>query len=79
VAPDPNNPRYLWLGGTGGRPFSITSYGSLAPCSFTGGEAAYLKNQGATYAVVWHQWSGCRAQTPNWFEASWVGPWRLGS
>jgi len=77
VAPDPDNPRYLWLGGTGGRPFSITSYGSLVPCSFRGSEPAYLKNQGATYAVVWHGWSGCGSETPDWSRASWNGPWQL--
>jgi hypothetical protein len=78
VSPDPTNPRYLWLGGgLQGWPYSITSYGSLVPCSFRGDEAAYLKRMGASYAVVWQRWSGCGPGDANWFETTWRAPWRL--
>ena len=58
LAPDADNPRYLRATDEhGSRPFAIASYGTLVPCSFDGSQAARLKRQGATYAVVWHQWS----------------------
>lgn len=78
LSPDPYNPRYLRIADEmGSRPFSITSYGTLTPCSFSGHEAAHLKRQGATYAVIWHAWSGCLVQSPSWFESPWRGPWAL--
>jgi hypothetical protein len=47
------------------------------PCSFRGDEAAHLKSQGATYAVVWQRWSGCGPQQPDWSARPWRGPWTL--
>jgi len=77
VAPDPANPRYLQLGGASGQPYAISSYGSLIGCRFSPDQARQLKELGATYAVVWYQWSGCRGDLPDWFAAPWTGPWRL--
>jgi hypothetical protein len=78
VAPDPANPRYLRLSAAaGGGAFSIASYGSLVPCTFRGDEAAHLKRQGATYAVVWLRWSGCGREDSDWSRQPWRGPWAL--
>ncbi len=78
LLPDPENPRYFRVkdGSSAGRPFSLTSYGTLMPCAFRGDEAAYLKAQGATYAVLWHPWSGCDPGVADWFDAAWSTPWR---
>lgn len=77
VAPNPANPRYLRTGGASGRPFAISSYGTLVGCTFTADQARRLKELGATYAVLWYQWSGCDRDEPSWFEAPWSGPWRI--
>lgn len=77
VAPDPGNPRYLRTGGDSGQPFSIASYGTLIGCGFTTDQVRQLKEQGATYAVLWYQWSGCDRDVVNWFRQPWIGPWRL--
>ena len=79
LALHPENPRYFRVkdGSSTGRPFSLTSYGTLMPCAFRGDEAAYLKAQGATYAVLWHPWSGCDPGAADWFDAAWSTPWRL--
>lgn len=77
VAPDPGNPRYLRTGGASGQPFSIASYGTLVGCGFSADQARRLKEQGASYVVLWYQWSGCDRETVNWLERPWTGPWRL--
>ncbi len=73
ISPNPDNPRYLRASG---QPFAISSYGSLVGCSFTADQARRLKQQGASYVVVWHQWSGC-GNPPDWMAVTWTGPWRL--
>jgi hypothetical protein len=77
VSPDPGNPRYLRTGGESGQPFSIASYGTLVGCGFSAEQAKRLKERGATYVVLWYQWSGCNRETVNWFAQPWTGPWRL--
>ena len=77
VAPDPANPRYLRTGGESGQPFSIASYGTLVGCGFSADQVRRLKERGATYVVLWYQWSGCNRETPDWFERPWTGPWRV--
>jgi len=61
----------------GARPFSLSSYGTLVPCAFQGSEAMHLKSQGATYAVIWHPWSGCDPGAADWLQSPWSSPWRL--
>ncbi len=77
LAPNPANPRYLRTGGDSGQPLSTASYGTLVGCGFSADQARRLKERGATYVVLWYQWSGCTRETPNWLRQTWTGPWRL--
>jgi hypothetical protein len=77
LAPDPGNPRYLRTGGDSGQPFAMASYGTMIGCGFSPDQVRRLKERGATYAVLWYQWSGCTREAANWFRQPWTGPWRL--